>query len=118
MTFKQDSGRCGVRDHQQVGPIQLWRQKGLGRTATLAIDVGDLVQEGATLLGTVVIGIQRPAIERRCLDEHVVERAGMARIGDVQRPALAMPGVAQLLVVFRAFEERQHFVVAPARVAQ
>ena len=52
------------------------------------------------------------------LQKQLVHRALVLLIGHVQRAALAVKAVLELLVVFRAFEQRQHLVIRPAGVAQ
>ena len=60
----------------------------LGSAAALAVLVGDLVFEGALLLGSVVIGIWPNLMQGRGLEEQFGERALVSRIGNVQWAAL------------------------------
>ena len=115
---EQHARRHGLRDHLQVGPRQVGREKRLGGAATLAVALRHLVEEGAFLRGAVVVGVGGEAVHARGLQEHLVDGAVVARVGHVQRAALAVEGVGELLVVLAALEQRQHLVVRPAGVAQ
>ena len=115
---EQHTRRHGLRDHLQVGPRQMGCEKGLGGAATLAVALRHLVEEGALLLRAVVVRVGGEAVHLRSLLEHLVDGAVVARVGHVQRAALAVEGVGELLVVLAAPEQRQHLVVRPAGVAQ
>ena len=115
---EQHARRHGLRDHLQVGPRQVGREKRLGGAATLAVALRHLVEEGALLLRAVVVRVGGEAVHLRSLLEHLVDGAVVARVGHVQRAALAVEGVGELLVVLAAPEQRQHLVVRPAGVAQ
>ena len=94
------------------------REVALGGAAALAVFVGHLVQKCTILLGAVVVGVECHAVLRGGVQKHLAQRAVKARVGDIERATLAMEAVLKLLVVFRAFEQRQHIVITPARIAQ
>ncbi|OQC17619.1 MAG: hypothetical protein BWX79_00283 [Alphaproteobacteria bacterium ADurb.Bin100] len=116
--FQRHLGRDRMGDDLEIGARQVGREEGLGRAATLAVLVRDLVLERAGLFGTVVVRIQSDAVGGGGLQKQLVDGALVLLVGHVQRAALAMETVGELLVVFRALEQRQHLVVRPAGVAQ
>ena len=108
----------GAGDHGQVLATQVGRDVAFGRAPALAAFLRDLRVGYAVLLGAVVIGCARDANLFAGLHEHFIERAGAAQVADVQRAAdTTVFGSTKALVVFCAFEQWQHVLVAPARVA-
>ncbi len=93
------------------------RQVGLGGAETFAVLVRHLVGADALLLGAVEVVVEPVARLLAGFHEGGQKRIGRTQIHHVQRPALAVQRVGAALVVFGAFEVRQHVGEGPARVA-
>ena len=93
--------------------------EGGGHAVALTVFLGDLHVVAPVVLLPVEVGVERDPLVLAGLQEHVVERAGAAQVGHVQRPVdavqirVAVDGVALGLL-----EVREHVVETPSGVAQ
>src|SRR5690606_26942628 len=97
---------------------EMGREKRLGGTATFTVALHHLCIADAFLGGAVEIGIRVVAGFDTGIDAVLEEFGRRAQVGDAQRAAAAVPFVPDVGVVFRADEQRQHVLPAPADVAE
>ncbi len=113
----QDAGGVRAREHAQVGARQVGRQVGIGRAETLAIFVRHLEHAHPFLLGAVEVSVVHKTGLLPGRHKHRPKAVGAAQIHHIERAVGTVEGVGTALVVFRAFEVRQHVVIGPAGVA-
>ena len=107
----------GVGEDMQIGATARRRQVRLGGAVAFAVFLGDLVQAHALLRGAVeIVGARQTGLHTG-FDKALRERVGVAQVGHVQRPGLAMQIAAEALIALGPDEPGQHILPAPARVA-
>ena len=111
---QQDLGDLGPGDHGQVGAAQRWAQKcGRGIAAPVPAQ-GQLVAAHAVGLGAIEIIGSGMASLRCGVQPGFAIRMVVAQIGYAQFTGIAVEGARAAFVALRAFEVRQHLLVAPA----
>ena len=116
---EQDAPRPRLRDHLQVGATgQMRGQIGARRIPAFAILLRNLMDADAFLVVAVEIGNHRESGLPGGLKVYFLERIHRPQIGNIERPALSVMLVPEILVVFRFLEIGQHLPPGPAVIAQ
>ena len=108
----------GVGHDGQVGTIHDRVQIGPGHAATLAVLLVHLVHAHAFLDGIIEVIGGRVASLNTSFHKGSAYRVVEAQVGNVELAVSAVELTLAGLIVFAAFEHRQHIVEAPAFVAQ
>jgi hypothetical protein len=108
----------GVGFDGQVRSVAVGREIGFGGAATLSVLLHDLHPAKAFHGRAVLIGARRVAGLNTGLDKRFAERVGRGVEAHVERAVLTVQRVLEVFVVLGALEQRQHLIIAPARIAQ
>ena len=107
----------GIGADGEVSPMLYRIQVTMRGAHPAAPGNGRLAHGDAFLRRTVIIRDMRDSNLPRCLDQCIVERPFLVRIGHAQRAVAATEFiVTAALVAFQPLEGRQHVVIAPAPV--
>ena len=99
--LEHDARRVRPGAHGKIGACKIGREIRARSAPALAVPLRQLIEADAFLLGAVEVGIALHPLRFRRRKPQLREAAGRARIGDVERTALAMKVVGKPLVVLR-----------------
>src|SRR5205814_3828877 len=117
-SFEDDSHSVCIGLNVKVRAASYWTQVRGCRRTTQSAPRRQLVIAGAFLRRAVEIAIGRNAKLRGGTDEGVDQRMSGFDVGDPQGAVIAVIGVGAARVVLELAKIRQHFVVAPTRIAE
>ncbi len=119
LALDQQAFGVRVRLDRQVGPTARGVEIADGGAHSAAAADRHLGHADPVLLRAVIVLGVFDADLAGGLDQRVVERSRFIAFGDLQRPAATAEFVVRVaLVAFHVAEDRQHFAVAPAAVAE